>query len=80
MASHRQSFNSSLTYRVLVLVRVNPSVHHSAEQVIHDAGQGLCVEHAVQSTHKHSLAGVQALGGAAHIVTVRDHPGNHLHL
>jgi len=70
----------SITYGVLVLVRVDASVHDSAEQVVHDADEGLCVQHAVQSTHKHSLAGVQALGRAAHVVAVRDHPGDHLYL
>lgn len=69
-----------LTYGILVLVRVDARVHDASEQVVHDAGQRLSVQHAVQRTHKHRLAGVQALGGAAHVVTVRDHPGDHLHL
>ena len=63
-----------------MLVRVDTSVHDPSEEVVHDAGEGLCVQHAMQGTHKHSLAGVQALGRAAHVVTVGDNPGNHLDL
>lgn len=69
-----------LTYGVLVFVRVNAGVHDSTEQVVHDAGQRLGVQHAVQRAHKHRLTGVQALGGTAHIVAVGDDPGDHLHL
>lgn len=69
-----------LTYWILVFVCVDAGVHDSSEEVVHDAGQRLGVQHAVQRAHKHRLAGVQTLGGAAHIVAVRDHPGDHLHL
>lgn len=63
-----------------MLVRVNASIHNSSKEVVHDAGEGLGVQHAVQCTHKHRLAGVQTLGGAAHVVAVGDHPGDHLYL
>lgn len=69
-----------LTYGILVLVRVDASVHDASKQVVHDAGQRLSVQHAMQRTNKHSLTGVQTLGGATHIVAVRDHPGDHLNL
>lgn len=69
-----------LTYGVFVFVRVYASIHDSSKQVIHDAGQGLCVQHAMQCTNKHSFTGVQTLGRTAHIVAVRDHPRDHLHL
>lgn len=72
--------SSSVTYGILVFVRVDAGIHDPSEQVVHDAGQGLGVQHAMQSTNKHRLTGVQTLSGAAHVVTVRDHPGNHLHL
>lgn len=75
-----QTPDQQLTYGVLVLVRVNASVHDASEQVVHDAGQRLGVQHAMQCADKHRLTGVQTLGGAAHIVTVGDHPGDHLHL
>lgn len=78
--SHLEKQKTRLTYWVLVLVRVDACVHDASEQVVHDAGQRLGVQHAMQRAHKHRLTGVQALGGAAHIVTVRDHPGDHLHL
>lgn len=63
-----------------MLVRVDAGIHDAPEKVVHDAGQRLGVKHAVQSTDKHRLTGVQALGGTAHVVAVRDHPGDHLHL
>lgn len=68
------------TYGVLVLVRVDAGVHDPPEEVVHDAGERLGVQHAVQSAHEHRLAGVQTLGRAAHVVAVGDHPGDHLHL
>lgn len=73
-------YASGITYGILVFVRVDASVHDPSKQVVHDAGQGLGIQHAMQSANKHRLTGVQTLGRAAHVVTVRDHPGNHLHL
>lgn len=82
MVVQRQNSDLSggLTYGVLVLVRVDTSVHDASKQVVHDAGQRLGVQHAMQRTNKHRLTGVQTLSRAAHIVTVGDHPGDHLHL
>lgn len=81
LSNSKSHFNAySLTYGVLVFVRVNASVHHSSKQVVHDAGQSLCIQHTMQRTNKHCLTGVQTLGRASHVVAVRDHPGNHLHL
>lgn len=59
-----------LTNGVLVLVCVNACIHNSSEQIIHDACQGLSIEHAMQSSYKHSVPRVQPLRGATHIVTV----------
>ena len=77
-ASHILS--QCLTYGVFMLVCVDASVHDPSKKVIHDAGECLCVQHTMQGTYKHGLAGVQTLGWAAYVVTVRDHPGNDLHL
>ena len=63
-----------------MLVCIDASIHNPTKQVVHDAGEGLCVQHAVQCTDKHSLAGIQTLGGAAHVVAVRDDPWDHLYL
>lgn len=71
---------SELTYGVLVFVRVDAGVHDSSKEIVHDAGQRLSVQHAVQSADKHRLAGIQTLGRTAHVVAVRDHPGDDLDL
>lgn len=73
-------FIEHLTYGVLVLVRVDASIHDSSKQVIHNASQRFSVQHAMQGTDKHSFAGVQTLGRATHVVAVRDHPRDDLHL
>ncbi len=39
-----------------------------------------CIDEAVQPPHEDGAAGVQARGGAADGVAVRESPGNHLHL
>lgn len=70
----------NLTNRVLVLVSVDSSIHDSSKEIIHDASQGLSIKHAMQSSYKHCVTGVKPLRRAANIVTVRDHPWNHLHL
>lgn len=77
---HTHTHTKCLTDGVLVLVGVDASVHDTSKQVVHDAGQCFSVQHAMQRTNKHRLTRVQTLSGAAYIVTVRDHPRDHLHL
>lgn len=81
-ANHSQSalVHTTPTYGVLVFVRVDARVHDPSKEVVHDEGQGLCVEHAMQRAYKHSLTGDQPLGRAAHKVTVNQHPRDYLHL
>lgn len=72
--------DTSRAYWVLVLVRVDASIHDSSKEIIHDAGQRLSIQHAVQRANKHSLTRVQTLSRATDVVAVRDHPGYHLHI
>ena len=61
-------------------LKARTCIDDASEQVVHDARQGLCREHAVQRAHEHGHPRVEPLGRTAHVVAVRDHPWNHLYL
>ena len=53
-----------------MLVRVDSGIDNVAKEVVHDLRQALRVHHAVQSTHEHSLGGVESLTRLLYVVTV----------
>lgn len=52
---------SKLTDGVLMLVCVNPSIHHVVKQIVHDVCQTLGVQHAMQSSDEHRLLRLQSV-------------------
>jgi len=65
---------------ILVSVGVDASVDNSSKEIIEDVGETLSIEHPVQGSNKDRLLRVQPLTGTPHIVAVRQHPGDDLHL
>ena len=63
-----------------MLVRVDSGIDNVAKEVVHDLRQALRVHHAVQSTHEHSLGGVESLTRLLYVVTVAQNPRNDLYL
>ena len=43
-------------------------------------GQPLCRHHAMKSSDKDGLLGIEPWGGTLHVIGVGDHPGDDLHL
>lgn len=53
-----------------MLVCVDACVHDAPEELIHDVGQTLSVQHPMQSAHKHGLTAAETLRGTADEITV----------
>ena len=59
VASHVVEGDAARANGILILVSVQPSVDHPAEEVIEHYGQGLGRHHPVQGAHKHRSGGVE---------------------
>ena len=71
--------DSSAPDGVLVLVRVDPGVDNSAEEIIEDLGENLRVQHSVESTDKNCLLRIQLLVGILDEVAIVQYPRNNLY-
>ena len=63
-----------------MFVGVNAGIDHVVKQVVHDVRQALSIQHAMQSTDEHRLLWLEAMRRLTNIVTVTQHPRDHLYL
>ena len=69
-----------LTYGVFVLIGVNTGVYDVPEEIVHDVGEALRVQHSVKGSDENGLVGVEALTRLTNKICVAEHPRDHLDL
>ena len=78
MQSTLNCSNCKRTDGVLVAIGVDAAVGDRAEQVVHDAEEGVSGHHAVQPAHEHRHAGSGGSRLLVRVVAVAQHPRDYL--